>query len=146
VNSHQTIVFYGRDELLLMTRRRILESAGFRASVTSEVKEIPRLVRELSPDLLVLCHSLSRTECLVAGMVAKNHRAELRTLLMVADGSIGALDSGMSEFIDDMLNLSLEPERLVEKVRSMLEDRPQERPLRFPTDGLRRPIRLARTN
>ncbi|MEA2259105.1 MAG: hypothetical protein QOJ51_1930, partial [Acidobacteriaceae bacterium] len=35
-----SILFYGHDELLLMTRRRILEGAGFRAGVTSQLKEI----------------------------------------------------------------------------------------------------------
>jgi DNA-binding response OmpR family regulator len=142
-----TVVFYGHDELLLMTRRRILEGAGFRADVTSEVKEIPRLVRELPADLVVLCHSLSCTECLAAGMVARNHRPEVRMLLMVAaEGFVRERDTSMSEVADDILTLSLEPESLVAKVRSMLQERPQGREMVFPEEGRMRGSDLARTS
>jgi DNA-binding response OmpR family regulator len=145
-----SILFYGHDELLLMTRRRILEGVGFRADVTSEVKEIPRLVRKLPADLVVLCHSLSRTECVVAGLVARNHRPEVRMLLLAADGFFGERDrerdSLMSEVADDILTLSLEPERLVAKVRSMLKERPQSSVMRFPEEGRMRGSDLARTS
>jgi DNA-binding response OmpR family regulator len=145
-----SILFYGHDELLLMTRRRILEGAGFRADVTSEVKEIPRLVRKLPADLVVLCHSLSRTECVVAGLVARNHRPEVRMLLLAADGFFRERDrerdSLMSEVADDILTLSLEPERLVAKVRSMLKERPQGNVMRFPEEGRMRGSDLARTS
>jgi DNA-binding response OmpR family regulator len=145
-----SILFYGHDELLLVTRRRILEGAGFRAEVTSELKEIPRLVHELPADLVVLCHSLSRTECVVAGMIARNHRPEARILLLVADGFFGERDGGrdtsMSEVADDILTLSLEPETLVAKVRSMLQERPQGKVMIFPEEGRRRGSDLARTS
>jgi hypothetical protein len=132
VHTDQTILLYGHDELLLMTRGRILDGAGFLPCMTMDVMEIPRLVRELCTDLVVLCHSLSRTECVLADMIAKNHRAALRTLLIVADGSIGEGDYGMSEVADQIFNLSLEPEKLVAKVRSMLNERPQIRVWPFP--------------
>jgi DNA-binding response OmpR family regulator len=141
-----SILFYGHDELLLMTRRRILEGAGFRADVTSEVKEIPRLVRKLPADLVVLCHSLSRTECVVAGLVARNHRPEVRMLLLAADGFFRERDTAMSEVADDILTLSLEPERLVAKVRSMLQERPQGSVMLFPEEGRMRGSDLARTS
>jgi DNA-binding response OmpR family regulator len=132
-----------------MTRRRILEGAGFRADVTSEVKEIPRLVRELPADLVVLCHSLSCTECVVAGMIARNHRPEVRILLLVADGFFGERDRerdiSMSEVADDIFTLSLEPETLVDKVRSMLKERPQGKVMVFPEEGRTRGSDLART-
>jgi DNA-binding response OmpR family regulator len=146
-----SILFYGHDELLLMTRRRILEGAGFRADVTSEVKEIPRLVRKLPADLVVLCHSLSRTECVVARMIARNHRPEVPILLLAADGffrvrDYSERDSLMSEVADDILTLSLEPERLVAKVRSMLKERPQGSVMLFPEEGRMRGSDLARTS
>ncbi len=144
------VVFYGHDELLLMTRRRILEGAGFRADVASELEEIPRLVRELPADLVVLCHSLSRTECVVAGMVARNHRPEVQMLLLVADGLFGERDRerdpAMSEVADDILTLSLEPERLVAKVRSMLDERPRGSVMVFPEEGRLRGSNLARSS
>ena len=138
-----TILLYGHDQLLLMTRARILVGAGFRSIMTCEVRQIPQLVRELKADLVVLCHSLSCTERVVAAMVAKNHRAEVRTLLMVADGSMGECDYEFTEVADEIFNLSLEPEKLVEKVRSMLEDRLQSRPRINPWEGQ---SRLAPTN
>jgi DNA-binding response OmpR family regulator len=139
------VLFYGHDELLLMTRRRILEGAGFRADVTSEVREIPRLLRALPADLVVLCHSLSRTECVVAGMVARNHRPDVQMLLLASDGFFGERDTSMSEVADDVLTLSLEPERLVAKVRSMLDERPRGRVTAFSEEGRMRRIDLART-
>jgi DNA-binding NtrC family response regulator len=143
VSIPPTILLYGHDELLLMTRARILMGAGFRASVTCEVKQIPQLVRELRADIIVLCHSLSCTDRVVAAMVAKNHRAEVRTLLMMADGSMGECDYEFSEVADEMFNLSLEPEKLVEKVRSMLDGRLQSSPRISPWEGQ---SRLAPTN
>jgi DNA-binding response OmpR family regulator len=144
------VVFYGHDELLLMTRRRILEGAGFRADVTSEVKEIPRLVRELPADLVVLCHSLTCTECVAAAMVARNHRPEVGVLLLMADGFLRESDResgyGISETADDILTLSLEPESLVAKVRSMLQERPQRSVMVFPEEGRMRGSDLARTS
>jgi hypothetical protein len=141
-----TILLYGHDELLLMTRGRILDGAGFQAAMTMDVREIPRLVRELSTDLIVLCHSLSGTECVLAGMVAKNHRAALRTLLIVADDYIGERDYEMSEVADEIFKLSLEPEKLVAKVRSMIDGRPQSRIRTFPQPELVRRSSLARTS
>ena len=79
----------------------------------------------------------------VAAMVAKNHRAEVRTLLMMADGSMGECDYEFSEVADEMFNLSLEPEKLVEKVRSMLDGRLQSSPRISPWEGQ---SRLAPTN
>ncbi|MDQ1450917.1 MAG: hypothetical protein QOK38_783 [Acidobacteriaceae bacterium] len=146
MDTSPTILFYGHDELLLMTRRRILEGAGFRAGVTSQMMEIPRLVRELPADLVVLCHSLSRTECVAAALVAKNHRPDVRMLLMVADGFFLERDYAMSEVADDIFTLSLEPENLVAKVRSMLKDQPQGRVMLFPEEAQMRGSRLARTS
>jgi DNA-binding response OmpR family regulator len=141
-----TILFYGHDELLLMTRRRILEGAGFRAGVTSQLKEIPRLVCELPADLVVLCHSLSRTECVMAGLLTRNHRPDVRMLLMVAEGFFRERDCAMSEVADDILTLSLEPENLVAKVRSMLKEQPQGRVMPFPEEARMRGSHLARTS
>jgi DNA-binding response OmpR family regulator len=146
VDTSPTILFYGHDELLLMTRRRILEGAGFRAGITSQMMEIPRLVRELPADLVVLCHSLSRTECVAAGLVAKNHRPDVRMLLMVADGFFLERDYAMSEVADDIFTLSLEPENLVAKVRSMLKEQPHGRVMLFPEEAQMRGSRLARTS
>jgi DNA-binding response OmpR family regulator len=146
VDTSPTILFYGHDELLLMTRRRILEGAGFRAGVTSQVEEFSRLVRELPADLVVLCHSLSRTECVMAGMVARNHRPDVRMLLMVADGFFRKRDTAMSEVADDFFTLSLEPENLIAKVRSMLTEQPQGRMTLFPEEAQMRGIHLARTS
>jgi hypothetical protein len=141
-----TILLYGHDELLLMTRGRILDGAGFQAAMTMDVREIPRLVRELSTDLIVLCHSLSGTECVLAGMVAKNHRAALRTLLIVTDDYIGERDYEMSEVADEIFKLSLEPEKLVAKVKSMIDGRPQSRIRTFPQPEVGRRSSLARTS
>jgi DNA-binding response OmpR family regulator len=141
VHTPPAIVLYGHDEQLLMGRARILEDAGFRTSIALDVKEIPQLVRKPPADLVILGNTLSRTECVVAGMVAKNHRAALRTLLIVPDGYVRERDWEMSEVVDDILRLSLEPAKLVAKVKAMVGDRSQNSLLVFPEEkvGLRRP-------
>jgi DNA-binding response OmpR family regulator len=146
VPAAHTILLYGHDELLLMTRGRILDGAGFQAAMTMDVREIPRLVRELPTDLIVLCHSLSRTECVLASMVAKNHRAALRTLLIIGDDYMDERDYEMDEVADEIFKLSLEPEKLVAKVRSMIDERPQSRMRTLPQLELVRRISLARTS
>src|ERR1700754_2520126 len=73
-----------------------------RESVTSEREEVSRLVRRLPADLIVLCHSLSRTECTTATLVAKHDQPRARTLLMVADGDTGEDDHAFSELADDI--------------------------------------------
>ena len=141
VHSPPTIVLYGHNELLLMKRARVLEDAGFRTSIALDVREIPRLVRKLSVDLIVLGNTLSRTECVVAGMVAKNHRTTLQTLLIVPDGNVRGRDLEMSEVADGVLSLSFEPDELVAKVRAMVGDRAKSSLLVFrgKKSDLRRP-------
>lgn len=127
----QGILLYGHEELLLTTRSRILEGAGFRTSVTSESKEISGLVRGLPADLLLLCHSLSHRQCAAAGLIAKHHRPQVLTLLM-ADGCTRECDCGISDVVDELFFSSLQPKELVAKVRSMFEGRPPSRLMPFP--------------
>ena len=80
-------------------------------------------------------------------MVARNHRPEVRMLLLiVAEGFVREGDTSMSEVADDILPLSLEPERLVTKVRSMLKAGPQGSVMIFPEEGRMRGSDLARTS
>jgi hypothetical protein len=141
VPTPPAIVLYGHDEQLLMRRARILEDAGFRTSIALDVREIPQLVRKPPTDLVILCNSLSRTECELAGMVAKNHRAVLRTLLIVPASWVRERDWEKSEVADDVFSLGLEPEKLAVKVKGMVGDRSQSSLLVFPEDrlGLRKP-------
>jgi DNA-binding response OmpR family regulator len=141
----QGVLLYGHDAVLLMTRARILEGAGFRTSVTSELKEITHLARRFPADLIVLCHSLSDMECRTAALIAKHYRPWARTLLMVAEGGTED-DRAVSELADDVFFLSLEPEKFVEKVSSMLEERARSRMLRFPAKGWMPGGHLAQTS
>src|SRR5215469_3915361 len=52
------IVLYGRDSLLLWSRRMILEQAHFEVHTTSDPVELDYLLRSLAVQLLILCHSL----------------------------------------------------------------------------------------
>ena len=52
----------------------------------------------------------------------------------------------LSSYYLHILTLSLEPERLVAKVRSMLNERPQGRVMVFPEEGRMRGSDLARTS
>lgn len=79
------MLLYGHDELLLSTRKLVWEWAGHQVSVAQELGQISQVLDREHVDLIVLCYSLSRTECAMAGLIAKSH-SEVPTLLMTKCG------------------------------------------------------------
>ena len=119
MKNPSAILLYGHNELLLRTRRLVLEWAGYEISVAQELRQVSRLLDREHVDLIVLCYSLSRTECAIAGLVAKN-RSEVPTLLMTECGEMGNRDCGMREVADACFDSMLGPEALVGKVDALL--------------------------
>ena len=80
-----SVLFFGHDELLLLTRGRIFELAGFRVSFAQELDQVARLISERSVDLIVLCHSLPRKECETAASIAEHERIQVLRLLFTEE-------------------------------------------------------------
>jgi DNA-binding response OmpR family regulator len=80
-----SVLFFGHDELLLLTRGRIFELAGFRVCFAQELRQVSELIRERSVDLIVLCHSLSGAECEAAASTGENERIQVLRLLFTEE-------------------------------------------------------------
>jgi DNA-binding NtrC family response regulator len=59
---HRNVLVYGNDAILLLTRRLLLEKAGFRVFTTLELSDAMQLVMHQDIALLVLCQSLRADE------------------------------------------------------------------------------------
>jgi hypothetical protein len=63
MSFQMSILLYGRDKHLLGTRLLLLQRAGYRVLVATELAQIDVLSRVEVIDLLMLCHSLTPEEC-----------------------------------------------------------------------------------
>ena len=126
MKNHSAILLYGHEELLLWTRRLVLEWAGYEVSVAQEIRQASQLLDREHVDLIVLCYSLSRAEC--AELIATS-RGEVPTLLMTECGEMGSRDCDMREVADSCFDSILGPEALVRKVDAILHIK---RPHTFP--------------
>jgi DNA-binding response OmpR family regulator len=77
------VVVYGRDPILLLTRRLILERAGFTVFTTSHLEEEVDLMAIQEPQILILCHSLPTEEAHSALMMTREIRPQMKTLVML---------------------------------------------------------------
>jgi hypothetical protein len=56
------VVFYGRKQRLLDTRRRLLQEAGYQVWTARKIPEVFAITTEERIDVLILCHTLSPEE------------------------------------------------------------------------------------
>ena len=115
-----SVLFFGHDELLLLTRGRIFELAGFRMSFAQELRQVSQLIGERSVDLIVLCHSLSIKECRGARLIAESQQIQMLQLLMTDNGTTDEGDSGMRANAPATFNWTRGPQALLEEACSML--------------------------
>ena len=115
-----SVLFFGHDELLLLTRGRTFEVAGFRVSFAQELRQVSGLIREHSVNLIVLCHTLSRTECETASSIAENKRIPLLRLLFTEDECVAGQNSDAKAFADSTFDSKRGPVALLEEACSML--------------------------
>ncbi len=78
------ILIYGHDQMLLSTRRLILEQAGHTVDAVDEPDLVQKALIETTIRLLILCQTLSDTECKIAVEMAFILRPEVKIMLMVA--------------------------------------------------------------
>jgi DNA-binding response OmpR family regulator len=114
------ILLYGHDELLLATRGMIFKLAGFQVRTAKTLDEFSRMLEERLPDLIVLCYSAPRNECVAVCMIAKNRAAEMPTMQLVTTIAFDSRDGEMNGIADAIFDAMLDPEALVAKSKSML--------------------------
>ena len=62
MDMSRSILLYGHDDVLLFTRRAILEKTGFRVFTASYLHEVEVIAATQPIDLLVLCQTVSYEE------------------------------------------------------------------------------------
>jgi CheY-like chemotaxis protein len=92
-----SILIYGRDARLLETRKMVLESAGYRVYLASDLSTADQILPEKQVDLLILCHSLSMEDCGRA-LALTYHWPMMRSLVLTA-GDDGCRENLLSEVI-----------------------------------------------
>jgi DNA-binding response OmpR family regulator len=78
------VLLVGRDETLLTTRRWVLEAAGNRVRVASQVQEAAQVVSEGDISLMLLCQTLSQDETMKLQALGR----ELEVPTMQLEGSV----------------------------------------------------------
>ncbi len=82
--STQLVLSYSRDASLLLTRRWLLEYLGVQCSCASNPAEFRTALPSESPDLIVLCQTLSHAECEEAKRLAAQHSPGVRLIVLFA--------------------------------------------------------------
>jgi DNA-binding response OmpR family regulator len=83
---HATILIYGKDLVLLETRQRILERAGFRSIAVSEFGKVIPFAQQEEIMLLILCSSLNDLESgAILSAVDQLGRCDLKKLVLTRD-------------------------------------------------------------
>lgn len=77
-----TALSFGHDPLLLQTRKWILARAGIAVVDVEALAAFSGVLQSRRFDLLLLCHSLSRSECDAVLRLAAEHELLARTLLL----------------------------------------------------------------
>ena len=114
MNSHARVLVVSRDEMLLRTRVMIL-GAYFSVERAGRFAEARALLISQSFDLIVLCHSLTSTECEQLARMA--HEQKPRPLIL---GMGASLRAGTQPWADSQLGVDAGPYGLVKKCAEML--------------------------
>jgi hypothetical protein len=98
VGYQTSILIYGRDPVLLETRRMILELRGYSVSIASDLIVVQQTIHLQRIDLLLLCHSLSMEECGRAIALSASNPS-LKSLVLIA-GDLGCRSQLPSQVFD----------------------------------------------
>jgi DNA-binding NtrC family response regulator len=93
-----TILLFGRSTRLLETRKIVLQSAGYRVYLASDLSAARHLLREKEIDLLILCRSLPMEDS--GRALALTYRWPMMRSLVLTAGDDGCRDNLLSEVRD----------------------------------------------
>ena len=83
-----TVLIYGRDPVLLETRRLILARSGLKPVTVLDLPQAHRIIKSLNVDLLILCSSVSDEESvLVLEELRRLGKSKTKTLVLRKDGT-----------------------------------------------------------
>jgi DNA-binding response OmpR family regulator len=93
-----SILLFGRDTRLLETRKRVLQSVGYRVYIASVLSAVSHMLREKEVDLLILCHSLPMVDR--GRALALTYRWPMMRSLVLTAGEDGSRDNLLTEVRD----------------------------------------------
>ena len=89
-----SILVYGHEARLLVTRRWVLEKAGFAVHATTDLREAMERV-EQGTALLILCHTLSGEDSKRVLAEARGRRPETKVLILTTHRPVEREDDGV---------------------------------------------------
>lgn len=113
--NQNSILLFGHDDHLLVTRQWVLQSRGYRVLTLSNLSQLGSIPAEPPLKLLVLCHSLSPAEIALATARATARWPEIQTLQLIAEG--GRVPSGI---LGQLLHTMEGPAKLVSLVEGLV--------------------------
>ncbi|ADW68513.1 hypothetical protein [Granulicella tundricola] len=114
MSERKWILVFGIDAMLLDTRTRLLESAGFQVARSASLEEVECQLNQRVISLLLLCHTLSSSDCERAIMTA--HSINPKTVTLV----LAAVTSPCIEKSDVFVHQMSGPQKLLETVEAVL--------------------------
>ena len=101
-------ILCGNDQQLLQSRASVLRTVPIRAFITHGLSELESFVAEEAPELVVLCHSLSREEQRQAFVWVQSRYTSAKVIVLTSGLETQASSLGFN------LNSSQGPQALVE--------------------------------
>ena len=86
-DNQTSVLLFGRDEHLLVTRQWVLQSRGYLVVKINHLSEIPSIPRLPPMRVLLLCHSLLPGEAAAAIEIATSRWPEIQSLSLIVDGN-----------------------------------------------------------
>jgi DNA-binding NtrC family response regulator len=83
-----SILVFGRDPLLLETRRLVLEQAGFHVLSVADSAGVEKIVLAQPISLLVLCHSITDEERESVLKSAHSRRPDMKNIVLTTGTSV----------------------------------------------------------
>jgi DNA-binding NtrC family response regulator len=93
-----TVLVFGTDDVLLTTRRLILEKMGFQVQTTGQISEAERILKERDLALLVLCSSANERDVAHLLETANTLKPGIKTI--VIDRALPITPKAKVEVID----------------------------------------------
>ncbi len=88
MNSHSQILVVSRDQMLLQTRRLIL-GTYFEVEAAGRISEAGSILAKRDFDLIVLCDTLSDSECQQVAQMVRDQRPQPTLLSILGPGTKG---------------------------------------------------------
>jgi len=88
VYASADVLIFGHDQVLLETRQRVLEMAGFRVAAAIEREDAKQIASTRKIDLLLLCQTLRQDECDAVLMAARWHQPGIKHLYLATQSRL----------------------------------------------------------